>query len=101
MKTGSIVLASTRVINGVVPLSGVVTIQLLCTNLSGNTTFSVYLSLDKTNWDVVQVFDVDWQGTLVDDAAFVQSFNLGPGVYFKVQFDGSTTGTVAYIHNGL
>lgn len=101
MKTGSIALGTTRIIQGVVKLTGVITIQLLCNDLSASTTFSVQTSLDKTNWDIIQVNGGDYQGTLVDDAPFVQSFNLGPSIYFKVVFDGVTTGTVAYIHNGL
>lgn len=101
MKSGSISLGTTREFGGVVPLKGVVTIQLLSTDLSGNTTFSVQTSLNKTSWDVIQVAGEDYSGTLADDVAFVQSFNLGPSVYFKVVFDGVTTGTVAYIHSGL
>lgn len=101
MKSGSIVLGTTRVFNGVVPLSGIITIQLLSTNLSAGTTFSVQTSLDKTNWDIIQVAGEDYSGSLADDVPFVQSFNLGPSIYFKVVFDGVTTGTVAYIHTGL
>ena len=51
MKSGSISLGTTREFGGVVPLKGVVTIQLLSTDLSGNTTFSVQTSLNKTSWD--------------------------------------------------
>lgn len=101
MKAGTINLAAVRTFGGVVPLSGLVTIQMLSADLSGNTTFSVQTSLDKTNWDVIQVNDTDYQGTLVDDAAFVQTFNLGPSIYFRVVLDGATTGSVAYKHNGL
>jgi hypothetical protein len=101
MKAGTINLAAVRTFGGVVPLSGLMTIQMLSTNLSGNTTFSVQTSLDKMNWDIIQVNDADYQGTLVDDAAFVQTFNLGPSIYFRVVLDGATTGSVEYKHNGL
>ena len=101
MKQGSIALGTTREINGVVKLNGIVSIQLLCDDLSGDTTFSIQTSLDKTNWDIIQVSGEDFSGTLSDGTPFIQSFNLGPSIYFKVVFDGATTGTLAYIHSGL
>lgn len=101
MKTGSINLSSVRTFGGIVPLSGFVTIQMLCTNLSASTTFSVQISLDKTSWDTIIVNDSDYQGTLSDDVPFVQTFNLGPAIPFRIVFDGSTTGDVTYKHNGL
>lgn len=96
---GSIVLATARNFGAVVPLKGVVTVQMLSTNLSASTTFRLQLSLDKTNWDTAQEGGTDITDTLVDDAVMIKSFEADPGIYWRILFDGATTGTVAYIYN--
>lgn len=99
MITGSIVLATVRSFGAVVPLKGVVTVQMLCANLSADSAFSLQLSLDKTNWDNAQESGVDITDTLVDDAVMIKSFEADPGIYWRILFAGATTGTVAYIYN--
>lgn len=97
--TGSIVLATARNFGAVVPLKGIVTVQMLCDNLSGNTTFNLQLSLDKTNWDNAQESGTDISDILVDGAVMIKSFELDPGIYWRILFAGATTGTVAYIYS--
>ena len=99
-KSGSIVLGTTRVIQGVVPSNGSFSVQLLCTNLSAETTFNLELSCDKTNWDIAQEAGTDISDTIVDDVVKVKSFEADPGMYWQIKFAGVTTGTVAYVING-
>jgi len=99
-KAGSIVLASTRVIQGVVPQNGSFSIQLLCANLSAETTFNLELSCDKTNWDIAQEAGTDIVDSIVDDVTKVKSFDADPGMFWQIKFAGVTTGTVNYVING-
>jgi len=99
MKTGSIVLGTIRYFKGIVPSRGSFTVQMLCTNLSGNTTFNLQLSLDGTNWDNAQEAGTDISDTLVDDAVIIKSFAADAGAYWRILFAGATTGTVSYIIN--
>lgn len=101
MKTGSIVLGTTREIIGVIPSRKMFTFQLLCANLSANTTINLQFSLDKTNWSNAQEGGTDITFTLVDDTALAVPVAADAGIYFRLLFAGVTTGTVAYIHNGL
>jgi hypothetical protein len=98
-KTGSIVLGTTRVINGIVPLRGFYTVELLSTNLSGNTTWNLKISAGGTNFDNAKEGGVDITETLVDDVAMVRVYQGNPGDKFRITFEGSTTGTVNYVLN--
>ena len=100
MITGTIDLEVKRSFAGIVSLTGVVTIQLDSNNLSGDTSFAIETSLDKNNWDAISVSGQDYQETLSANNTFVQSFRIAPSIYFRVLFNGSTTGNVAYIHTG-
>lgn len=97
--TGSILLATVRSFGAAVPLKGVLTVQMLSANLSANTTFNLQLSLDKTNWDNAQESGTDISDTLVDDVTMIKSFEIDPGIYWRILFAGETTGTVDYIYN--
>ena len=99
--SGSIVLGTTRVINGVVPLRGRFSIQLLCDNLSAETTFYLEMSADKTNYDVATENGVDIEDSILDGVAKFRAFEGNPGDYWRIRFDGATTGTVAYIVNAV
>jgi len=99
-KSGSIVLATTRVIQGVVPANRMFSIQLLCNNLSAETTFNLEVSCDKTSWDIAQEAGTDIADTIVDDVAKLKSFEADPGLYWQIKFAGATTGTVNYVING-
>jgi hypothetical protein len=97
--SGSIVLASVREITGIVPLDGRFSVQLLSTNLSGETTLNLYLSADGTNWDIAQEAGADIEDSIVDDVTKVLSFEADPAMYYKIVFAGATTGTVSYVKN--
>ena len=97
MKSGSINLAAVRYINGIVPLNGLFGVQLLCDNLSANTTFNLQFSNDKTNWDNATEGGTDIEGTLVDGAVNFNAFSGVPRTYYRILFAGATTGTVEYV----
>jgi hypothetical protein len=100
-KTGSIILATVRNFTGVVPLRGRFTIQMLSANLSADTTFNLQFSLDGTNWDNAQDAGVDISDSLVQSATMIKSFDADPGILFRILFAGATTGTIAYVINGV
>ena len=100
-KTGSIALGTVRYFSGVVPTRGSFTVQMLCTNLSADTTLNLPFSLDGTNWDNAQEAGTDISDTLKDDAVLIKSFAADTGVYWRILFAGNTTGTVNYIINGV
>lgn len=97
--TGAINLATVRSFGAAVPLKGIVSVQMLSENLSADTTWSLQLSLDKTNWDNAQESGTDISDTLVDDTVMIKSFEADPGIWWRILFAGATTGTVAYIYN--
>lgn len=101
MKTGSIVLATVRNFTGVVPIRGRFSIQMLSTNLSADTTFNLQFSLDGTNWDNAQESGTDVSDVLVANATMIKSFESDKGLKFRILFAGATTGTIAYVINGL
>ncbi len=101
MKTGSIVLETVRYFTGIVPSKGSFSIELLSTNLSGDTTFSVQGSLSGDNWDNLQESGTDITDTLVNDTVMVKSFTADAGTKIKILFAGATTGTVTYTTNLL
>ena len=99
LSTAEVVLASSRYIptsNGIhIGEEDKVTVQMLCTNLSGDTTFSPEISVDGVIWDVAQESGTDITHTLVDDATFVQTYESQRGMYWRWAMAGVTTGTVA------
>lgn len=97
MKSGSINLATVRYINGIVPLNGLFGVQLLCDNLSGNTTFNLQFSKDKISWSNAKESGSDISGTLSDGVPVYESFAGVPRNYYRILFAGATTGTVEYI----
>lgn len=97
MKSGSINLATVRYIRGIVPLNGLFAVQLLCENLSGNTTFNLQFSNDKENWANAKEAGTDISGTLVDDTVNFNAFSGVPRTYYQILFAGATTGTVEYV----
>lgn len=97
MKSGSINLATVRYINGIVPLNGLFGVQLLCDNLSGNTTFNLQFSKDKVSWANAKEGGTEITGTLVDGTPAYEAFSGVPKTYYKILFAGATTGTVEYI----
>lgn len=96
LKTGSIILGTIRYFTGIVPLRGRYTIQMLSTNLSGNTIWNLQVSVDGTSWENAKELGTDISDTLVDDLVQVRTFEGNPGDKFKILFDGATTGTVTY-----
>lgn len=101
MKSGTINLASVRTITGVTPSDGRFSVQLLSADLSADTTVYLDLSLDGTNWGVAQESGADVSDTIVAATTKVISYSVDQGVYFRVRLDGATTGSVAYLTNGL
>lgn len=98
-RSSTIDLSSTRVITGIVPLRATFSVQLLSSDLSADTTLGLYYSNDKTNWDTAKESGTDVTDTLVDDTMLLLSFEADPELYWKIEFDGATTGNVAYIVN--
>jgi hypothetical protein len=98
-KAGSIVLASVRSFGDVSPQNGFFTFQMLCTNLSGDTTWNLQFSLDGTNWKNAKEAGTDITGTLSDDVVTLEVVNTAPGVRWRILFAGATTGTVNYLIN--
>jgi len=97
--TGSVSLATSRYIPtsaGVQMNREKISIQLLSTNLSANTTFSPEASADGTNWDVLTENETDITHTLVDDAPFFRTYEVDKGAYIRWNMAGATTGDVAY-----
>lgn len=100
-KSGSISLGSTRVIKGIIPLTGLFSVQLLSADLSANTTFNLQYSSDGTNWANAKEAGTDIADTLVQATVNFNSFSGVPGTRFRILFAGVTTGTVDYILNAL
>lgn len=100
--TGTVALGTSRYIPtsaGVQMNREKISIQLLCANLSGDTTFAPEASADGTNWDVLTENDTDISHTLVDDAPFFRTYELDKGSYIRWTMGGATTGDVAYVIN--
>ena len=97
--TGSVSLATSRYIPtsaGVQMNREKISIQLLSTNLSANTTFSPEASADGTNWDVLTQNETDITHTLIDDAPFFRTYENDKDTYIRWSMAGVTTGDVAY-----
>lgn len=97
--TGSVSLATSRYIPtsaGVQMNREKISIQLLSTNLSANTTFAPEASADGTNWDVLTEDDTDISHTLADDVPFFRTYEIDKDVYIRWNMAGATTGDVAY-----
>lgn len=95
-QSGTIDLSSTRVITGVVPLDKLFTVDMKSTDLSGDTTWSLKMGFDKTDLGAAQEAGVDITDTLVASTRQVRTFEGDPGLYWEIEFDGATTGNVAY-----
>lgn len=96
-KTGSIDLGVSRVIGLISPLDGNFAIQMLSSDISASTTFSLEVSLDKTNWDVAEEAGSEITDTLVQSETKVKIIESADQLYFRVKFDGASTGTVNYV----
>lgn len=96
-KSGSIDLSVTRVIEMISPLDSNFAIQLLSSDVSATTTFSLDVSLDGTNWDVAEEAGADITDTLVQSETKVKIIETANRIYFRINFAGTTTGTVNYI----
>lgn len=96
-RTGSIDLGVSRVIGLISPLDGNFAIQMLSSDISASTTFSLEVSLDGTNWDVAQEAGTDITDTLVQSETKVKIVETADKLYFRVIFAGATTGNVSYV----
>jgi len=97
MKKESIDLSVVRIISGIVPPKGRFSFQLMSTNLSASTTFSLQFSLDNKDWDTAQESGADVTDTLVVNECKIKSFESDPMVHWRVLFSGVTTGVVTYV----
>jgi len=97
--SGLINLANVRSFGRIVNLKKSFSVQLLCTNLSANTTCTLQLSNDNINWCNAQENGTDVTFTLVDDTVMFKSFEADSEVFWRILFGGVTTGTVNYIIN--
>ena len=98
-KSETIDLEVSRVIKVVSPLNGVFSVHMLSDNISESTAWTLEGSADGTNWDTMQESGSDIGDTLVVDVPMLKSFEVDAGLYFRINFAGSTTGDVAYIIN--
>jgi len=98
-KTGTIALGTIRVIEFASPSDESFTIQLLSSDLSADTTFTLEQSMDGTNWDVSEESGTEISETLSQATTYCKSFDCDAGVYFRINFAGSTTGDVDYVIN--
>ena len=94
--TGTIDLESVRYISFISRKQRSFTIELYSEDLSDDTTFSIQQSVGGTNFDTSQDAGTDISETLSDSTAFCKSYECDPGIYFKVVFEGATTGNVSY-----
>ena len=97
--TGTVALATSRYIPtsaGVQMNREKISIQLLSTNLSANTTFSQEASADGTNWDVLTENETDITHILVDDTPFFRTYENDKDTYIRWALAGVTTGDVAF-----
>jgi len=99
MRTGSIDLAVSRVIELTAPLSGVWAIQLDSADVSASTDLNVEVSLDGTNWDVARESGTDITDTLVQAETTVITVLGKAKNFYRINFEGATTGTVTYLVN--
>ena len=99
MKDGTINLASVRYFTDRAPMDGELVIQMKSTNLSANTTFNLYLSLNGTDWDIAQESGTDISDTLIANETKIKSFLVNKGIHFKIEFTGVTTGLVQYLYS--
>lgn len=98
--TGTLNLASSRYIAiGQARTRGSFSIQMKSTDVSETTTFTLEVSADNTNWDTAEESGTEISDTLVQSATKVKSFEVDPAMYFRINFAGATTGSVAYIIN--
>lgn len=96
-KTGTIDLSETREITFRGNINGLLNVFLFSGDVSADTTFTLEESGDDTNWDTSQEAGSDISDTLVQSEAMSKSFELIPGLYYKILFAGSTTGNVSYV----
>ena len=99
-KTGTIDLNEGRVISiGQARPRGKFSIQMKSTDVSETTTFTLEVSADNSNWDTAEESGTEISDTLVQSATKVLSVEVDPYMYFRINFAGSTTGSVAYVIN--
>lgn len=96
LTTGSIDLSSVREIEATFPLDGIFSIDMLSSDVSETTTFSVQGSVGGTNYDILQDSGTDITDTLVVDETKYIAVAGRPGDKVKIVFAGSSTGNVAY-----
>jgi len=97
--SGSIVLSTIRSFGRTINTKKTFSIQLLSSNLSADTTCRLQFSLDKTNWCNAQESGADVTFILANNTVLIKSFESDPELFWRILFDGVTTGTVNYIIN--
>ena len=71
-------------------------LQLSSPDLTGDTTYNIKVSLDNVVYDGAQEGGVDITGKLTTGSAVVLQFEMVEGIWYKVTFDGTTSGTVTW-----
>lgn len=73
---------------------GTCAIQLVSSDLSADTTFSVQVSVDGLYYDIATANGTDVTDTLVANTSKVIQLEMVHNLYYKLVFDGVTTGTI-------
>lgn len=94
--TGTIDLSASRVISGQVPISKLFTIDFKSDDLSGDTDWKLKQGTSEDDMGYVQNNGSDEGGTLVSGQMASRTYEGQPGIYFEIEFQGATTGEVAY-----
>lgn len=72
-------------------------VQMISTDLSKETTLTLQLSLDGTNWDNAVEAGTDITDTVVANVAKVVSYEVNAGVFWRIAVTAGSTGTISYI----
>jgi hypothetical protein len=91
----TVTLASSRVLPARKANGGTLAIQMLSLNLSGDTTFTVDISVDGVSYDTATANGSDISDTLKANETKVVALEMVAGIWYKVTFAGVTTGTIA------
>ena len=96
LSTGTINLATVRSTPARKMNGGTCAIQLSSSDLTGNTTFALMVSLDNVLFDGAQNNGTDITGTLTTGGAVVLQLEMVAGIWNRIDFAGSTSGTVTW-----
>ena len=96
LSTGTINLATVRSTPSWEMNGGTCAIQLSSPDLTGDTTYALMASLDNVLFDGAQNNGEDITGTLTTGGAVVLQLEMVAGVWSRVDFAGSTSGTVTW-----